>query len=111
MTTKKIYNYKTPWGFTAKVRIAIDKYVHDDALALRLVDAEDGSSFGIITTYLENTNPKQNHAFIKTWSENEGVEDFIVQNEIGRPTGRVVRSGFVISPEYDFTSLMAEEFV
>jgi hypothetical protein len=39
---------------------------------------------------------------VKNYSENDGIERFIVDNGLGTPTGQTIQSGFVSVPVYQF---------
>ena len=60
-------------------------YSVDDSLALELTHPEDGP-IAVASVYLENYpitgEYKKDHCWIKTWSENEGILEALVDAEV-----------------------------
>lgn len=98
---KKLYNLTTTWGTTEKVYVRKDTYLMDGTLAVQLI-CEDSIPYATITRHVEVKPSKKNCAFIKSYSENAGIEEFLLANKIATPTGRTYTSGFVVLPEYEF---------
>lgn len=65
---------------------------------IQLRDAEDGCPYATATVNLPDVFLKDNEVLIKDYSENEGILDFLVENNIVTPTGKGVQSGHVWVP-------------
>lgn len=74
-------------------------YVDNDAFALIAV-CTDGEVYGTLTVNLNNSMPT-GHAFVDT-NSCANYEQFIVDNNLGKPTGKIQKSGFCTYPEYIF---------
>lgn len=66
--------------------------------AIQLMDAEDGCPYTTATVNLPDVLLADNEVLIKDYSENEGILDFLVENNIVIPTDRGVQSGHVWVP-------------
>lgn len=62
--------------------------------ALQLIDADDGEPVATATTNLPDEPLEEGEAFVKDYSENRGMLDWLVKNGLAVPTGR----GFVSIP-------------
>lgn len=89
----KVYNYRAGSAYY-KVHLKTGFYA-DAREALFMVDAKDGSMVAKCTVNLTNA-PPEGCVHIKTWSENEGMLDFLLKHEIVEqgvgfkiPTGHV----------------------
>ena len=47
---------------------------------------------------------------VKNYSENEGLDDWLEENGIAKPTGQIFPTGRVILPEYKFDLSMVEKY-
>lgn len=77
------------------------KYSHDKGLAIAMLVVEDGmrvDTWDYLTTNLDETKPESRKAFV----EKGKYEDFIKENDLGKPTGEIAYSGFNTYVEYDF---------
>jgi len=64
--------------------------------AIILTDAEDGSPFATATVRIDGL--AENDVAIKNYSENAGMLEFLIENNIVEPPHREVESGFVTLP-------------
>lgn len=71
-----------------------DTYI-DGSTCLSLVDAHDCSPIARCTAALQNEVPPDGHVFIKDWSENEGMLEFLVKNGVVEDTTDRIPTGFV----------------
>lgn len=73
--------------------------------ALLLVDAEDHDELiTVASVNLPDAPCGPHQVFVKDWSENEGITEWLVQHQIIRPEPqRAVRTGFVTARCYDLT--------
>jgi len=76
-------------------------YQDNGRLALYLIDSHDREPVAVCTVNLPD-KLGENEVFIKDYSENEGMADFLVQEGIVEYTGRHVISGYVTIPVCKF---------
>ena len=50
-------------------------------------------------------------AYVKTWSENEGIDKWLEDTGLAKPTGEYVLSGYVKIPKYQFNLNMVEQYM
>jgi hypothetical protein len=62
-------------------------------VALMLMD--DEGQVACATVNLPEHDIQANEIIVKTWSENEGMLDFLIRNRICADTGREIATGFV----------------
>ena len=79
------------------VTIALRKY-ENDRTAIQLNDATDGHPYAVATVNMPDVLLLDNEVLVKDYSENEGMLDFLVKNNIVTPTQNGVQSGFVWLP-------------
>ena len=78
------------------------QYFYDKSLALVFYEDEDYSPYGTLTVCLEGaelTNDYSAFVDVNNWPD---IENFIKENNLGEPTGRKIKSGYVVYPEYTF---------
>lgn len=69
-------------------------------LAIELIDTEDGMPFTTATINIPEEPLGDDEVIIKTYSENEGLEQVLVQADIITEKVRYVSSGFISAPVY-----------
>jgi len=92
------------FGSDYPVTLKISRYQENGGLYLGLLDAGDeeyGGSFADITVNMGCRLPND-CAAVKNYSENEGMEKFLVENGLGKPTGQGLSSGYVTVPVFKF---------
>lgn len=94
MKIENEYSY-TMLGETHKVGLKFGKYSKGN-LAIELYDLDDGFPFAKSTINLPGLG--KDEVAVKDYSENEGMLDFLVSNQIVHPPHRTERSGFVTVP-------------
>jgi hypothetical protein len=82
------------FGTVYRVRLEKHKYANGRT-ALTLVDADDGEQVACATVNLPEQQLAPGEVFVKTWSENEGMLDFLLKNRIVEDMGREVPTGYV----------------
>lgn len=87
----------TAFGQTRDVVIQLHKYSNDRPV-IQLIDAEDGEPYATATVNIPDVLLLDNEVLVKDYSENEGILDFLVKNNIVTPTQNGVQSGFVWLP-------------
>jgi len=92
-----VYIYKTG-DREYTVELEKDTYVKDGSLALSLVhrDSEGYPEHLMRLTVWHVIKPAEGCVWIKDYSENEGIADWIEANGIAIRTGEVLPNGFVL---------------
>lgn len=90
------------YGNNYDIAFNIDKYVENGNLYIGMDDFNEGypCPFGDLTVNL-SAKCKENCGFVDV-NNNPGIEKFIRENNLGKPTGRMLPSGWVFYPEYEF---------
>ena len=88
------YELKTPYG-NYTVSLEWNKYGSNGRTALELIDVEDGSPVMVATVNVPDAHLEPDEMIIKNYSENEGVLEFLQENNIVGPVIRTIRTGFV----------------
>lgn len=104
----KVFHIKNP--FTNKYyEVVVQKKQYSNGRpALVLLDFEDGSPYATATVNLPELNLEDNQTFVKSYSENAGMLDFLVENKIVKYTGKQASNDFVtvdvveVIPETDW---------
>jgi len=73
-------------------------YQHNGQIALLLLDSRTGKRVAVATVCLDVEIPS-NYCLIKNWSENEGIQEVLVEAGIIKLTGRSHPAGFVYADE------------
>lgn len=79
-----------------KVKCVLTKYVEPQNNALLLLTDED-EDFAVCSVNLDFLL-KENQVFIKNYSENTGMLNFLIENNIVTEPIRFIKSGFVSVP-------------
>lgn len=72
-------------------------------LALRLIDAKDGSPIATATVNIPDVKLSKDEVLIKDYSENQGMLKVLEEAGIVKSTGDSIRSGFVNIPICEYT--------
>lgn len=100
MKHDKVYDIKLTF-FQGPVRLLFDSYRADHSRAITLVDARDGEPVGIATVCVEGSNLAPNEVLIKSWSENDGMQQELRRLGIIGEVKRAVPTGFVSATVHD----------
>jgi hypothetical protein len=80
-----------------KVRIIKSWYnSRPDQIALMAIDNEDGTPVATLTVCMVNENVNDGEVIIKSYSENEGMLEQLIEQKIVSEPLRIIRTGFVI---------------
>jgi hypothetical protein len=90
----KTFSISDPWGTKSTVRIELGKYANGRT-RINLIDDLDNEPYATATTNLPDVLLLDNEVFIKDYSENEGILDFLTKNNIVVPTDKWATSGHV----------------
>lgn len=66
--------------------------------ALQLIDTEDGQPVTVATVNMPEVSLEDGEVCVKNYSENEGMLDWLVENDLVQDTGKRVGSGYVQIP-------------
>ena len=81
-----IFSYNSPFGERYLLFVRTETY-QDGGVRIQLYDSSDGTPYATATARVEE-KLKQGEVAIKSWSENEGILEFLVHNKIVKePTG------------------------
>ena len=80
-----------------------EKYLNNSRLAVMLIDIEEDIPFGIITKNIQWPLSSNNEylAFVDV-NNFPNLENWLIQNNIAKPTGYTGFSGFCSYPEFEF---------
>ena len=91
----KTFSISAPWDEKSTVvRVELGKYANG-RIRIHLIDAVDNEPYATATTNLPEVLLLDNEVFVKDYSENEGVLEFLTTNNIVVPTDKWATSGFV----------------
>lgn len=79
------------------VTVELRKY-ENGRTAVQINSAMDGHPYAVATVNMPDVLLADNEVLIKDYSENEGILDFLIRNNIVTPTPNGVQSGFVWLP-------------
>jgi hypothetical protein len=103
--------YRAPYlEKPAKVNLVVTAY-STHSLCIELIDMESREADTDLTTYLlgmEDLAPFQ--GIVDDQTENIGLEEFIKQHGLGRPTGQTIHYGLATLPVYQFDREKLLEF-
>jgi hypothetical protein len=91
----KTFSISAPWDTKSTVvRVELGKYANGRT-RINLIDDLDNEPYATATTNLPEVLLLDNEVFIKDYSENEGVLEFLTTNNIVIATDKWATSGFV----------------
>lgn len=93
-------SFKTPFG-EVKARIHLSHYRNGNLAILLITDSDISYELFLVMTVNLCDILLPNQAYVDTNNAPE-VEQFIVDNKLGKPTGRQMASGFCSYPLYEF---------
>jgi hypothetical protein len=97
-------NLKSPYlKEPVKVNLVVGAYLNNKSLSISLFATEHCEPYADLTVNVDDDielAPYQ--AAVKNYSENEGMDKFVEENGLGEHTGKMIRSGYVMLPIYQF---------
>ena len=78
------------------VRLDTSRKYANGRKAIVLMDATDGEQIAVATVNMPYDKLQEDEVFIKDYSENEGMLNFLVENKIVEYPHETVPSGFVL---------------
>ena len=108
---KKFYNFKTHWGTTEKIYLKKGEYLTNKTLAVSAI-CKNGEQWGMVTVNVDEEPLNEKCAFVKDYSENEGMANFLVKNNtINAPIAYIFIQGRKLPPcKYGFVAIFEYEF-
>ena len=105
------------WGSEYEVTLRLNHYAQNNNLYIGIDcwEDEDGDKlmypepYGDLTVNL-GIKCKDTCAFVDT-NNNPGIERWLAENKLAKPTGRVAPSGFCVYPEYEFNMDEVQKYV
>ena len=108
----KTYKYTSQYFGAVDIRLRINRYACDKSLYISAESlSEDGDwwePFATLTKSLCVGMADETHAFLDT-NNLPGVDKFVEQYGLGKPTGQVVGSGWCEYPLYEFDPMKLAE--
>ena len=93
---QNLYSYNSPFGLRYLLFVRKESYP-DGNIRIQLYDSSDGTPYATATSRVQE-NLEDGEVAIKDWSENEGILDFLVENNFIEKPHRFVEQGFVRVP-------------
>ena len=84
---KPVFRYTYPFGTAVDVVFILGRYRNNNNLYVGLEDARTGEPFTDVTKNFEPLD--NNDAHIKNFDENEGMVQFLIQNDLGYIMGNL----------------------
>jgi hypothetical protein len=81
---------------TIELIVSIGEYADNGRPAIELFDVIEGSPYAVASVNLPHIHLEENEVLIKDYSENEGVMNFLLKNNIVTNTGKIVCHGYVV---------------
>lgn len=100
------------WGSEFEVTLHINHYANNGNLYIGMTCWDDEGypePYGDLTVNL-GIKCKDTCAFVDT-NNNPGIERWLAENRLAKPTGRVAPSGFCVYPEYEFNMDEVQKYV
>lgn len=91
-----------------EVELIVGKY-NNGRIALQLIDTEDGIPVATCTVNLPEEELEEDETFIKNWSENKGMLDWLKTQEIVKEVVGHAKTGFVQAPKVKLNMKKIEE--
>ncbi|MFW6015275.1 MAG: hypothetical protein ACOCRK_02410 [bacterium] len=89
--------------------LQLDKYSNGStAISFR---SSVGEPLSVATVSLGDITPSEGCAFIKNWSENEGVLDCLIDNDMVELTGKEIETGYCKAQEVKLLPKIFEYFL
>jgi len=89
--------FSSPYGEFFNISLVFGQY-RNGQRAIEMIDEADGAPYAVATVALVDEQLSADEVAIKNWSENEGVLESLIENEIVSAPIRYVSSGFVRVP-------------
>jgi hypothetical protein len=89
--------FSSPYGEQFNISLVFGQY-RNGQRAIEMIDEADGAPYAVATVALVNEQLSADEVAIKNWSENDGVLESLIENEIVSAPIRYVSSGFVQVP-------------
>lgn len=99
------------WGSEHEITFTIDRYANNNNLYIGMVCWDDGYAepWSDLTVNLD-FKCRTNCAFIDINDNGKQIIDWLVKNNLGRPTGLILPSGFCVYPEFEFDMKEVEKY-
>jgi hypothetical protein len=78
-----------------EVAVSVFNYVDNNRKAIRIFDVEDGLPYASATVNVPNLELEEDEVVVKNYAENEGMLDFLLNENIVKDTGKTIQQGYV----------------
>jgi hypothetical protein len=89
--------FSSPYGEFMNISLVFGKY-RNGQRAIEMIDEADGAPYAVASVALVDEFLSDDEVAIKNWSENAGVLESLIENEIVSAPIRYAYSGFVQVP-------------
>lgn len=93
----KEFTFQTKHGGSYQVTLQVGKY-RNGQTSLQLFDAEDGQPVATASISMPDIDLDENEIVVKDYSENEGMLDFLLQNNIVEMRSEYLEVGYNVAP-------------
>lgn len=91
-----------------EVEVVLGEY-SNHRTALQLIDKEDYSPVAVATVNLPEEDLGKNEVFIKNWSENTGMLEWLEEQGLVEKFRGFVTSGFIVVPKVKLNTIKLKE--
>lgn len=91
----KEFTFQTKHGGSYQVTLQVGKY-RNGQTSLQLMDAEDGTPVATASISIPDIDLDENEVIVKDYSENEGMLDFLLENNIAEMRSEYLEVGYNI---------------
>lgn len=91
----KEFTFQTKFGSSYQVHLTVGKY-RNGQTSLQLIDAVDGTPVATASVSLPDIDLDENEIIVKDYSENEGMLDFLLENNIVEMRSEYLEVGYHI---------------
>lgn len=94
---------RTSWGQTHPISFIVNHYANNNNLSINMITTIDDypEPFSFLTVNL-NEKCAENCAFIDVNNNGPDIIDWLIDNKLGKLSGKIKQSGFCIYPEFIF---------
>jgi hypothetical protein len=91
--------------FVGSVDLILSEYQTNGTTALVLRSSETGEPIAKVSVNIPDDLPAPGRIWVKGWSENEGMHDWLMSTGLATPTGRARSCGDAMAIEYELHGL------
>lgn len=96
-STMKEFTFQTKFGSSYQVHLTVEKY-RNGQTSLQLIDANDETPVATASVSIPGVDLDENEIVVKDYSENEGMLDFLLENNIVEMRSEYLEVGYNVCP-------------